>query len=124
MERNKIQDSELRLMEYIWDAGEISAKHLARIAAESIGWNKNTTYTLIGRLIDKGAVERREPGFVCVPLVPRSQVQHGKARELVDRMFGGSVKTLFASFLASGGVSKAEAEELRSLIDAYEPEDE
>ena len=54
----KLFDSELKIMEILWREGDISAKRIAEIAKEQIGWSKTTTYTNIKRCIDKGAVER------------------------------------------------------------------
>ena len=53
----KLFDSELRLMELIWDEDGITAKELSLRAAETIGWNKNTTYTVLKKLVAKDAVE-------------------------------------------------------------------
>ena len=119
MKKVRIQNSELKLMEYLWEQGEMSAKELAVLAAADIGWNKNTTYTLLGRLVEKGAVARRDPGFLCRPLMTREQAQAGETRELADRLFGGSVKTMFASFLEKEKLSQEELHELRALIDAH-----
>ena len=43
-------DSEAKVMEILWRQGTISAKEISLIAAETIGWNKNTTYTVIKKL--------------------------------------------------------------------------
>ena len=43
----KLFDSEAKVMEIIWAQGPISAKEISLIAADTIGWNKNTTYTII-----------------------------------------------------------------------------
>ena len=44
---NKLFDSELRVMELVWEGEPISAKALSLLADERYGWNKNTTYTVI-----------------------------------------------------------------------------
>ena len=46
----KLFDSELKVMEFIWDNEPVSAKDLTLIAAKETGWNKNTTYTVIKKL--------------------------------------------------------------------------
>ena len=70
----KLFDAELKVMGVLWREGEATAKHIAAVLGEEVGWNVNTTYTLIKRCINKGAVERREPGFLCRPLVARETV--------------------------------------------------
>ena len=54
----KLFDSEIKVMEVLWKEGDLTAKQLADILSEKIGWNKNTTYTVIKKCISKGAIER------------------------------------------------------------------
>ena len=59
--KEKLFDSEAKVMEIIWERGPLSAKEIRLIAADSIGWNKNTTYTVIKKLEAKGYIRRDEP---------------------------------------------------------------
>ncbi|WP_430126870.1 BlaI/MecI/CopY family transcriptional regulator, partial [Paenibacillus macerans] len=54
----KLFDSELKIMDVLWKNGDTTAKQIAETLKEQVGWNKTTTYTLIKRCIDKGAIER------------------------------------------------------------------
>ena len=117
MERIKLFDSELKLMELIWQNENISAKELSIIAHEIIGWNKNTTYTVLKKLVAKKAVSRNDPNFICVTAITKEQIQYDEANALVDKLYNGSVKLLFSSFLNSGKLSKTELEQMRKMID-------
>ena len=70
----KLFDSEAKVMQILWDKGAISAKEVSLIAADTIGWNKNTTYTFIKKLEAKGFIRRDDPGFICTPLVSKTQM--------------------------------------------------
>lgn len=113
----KLFDSELRVMDVLWREGDLPARRIADVLTRQIGWNINTTYTLIKRCIGKGAIERREPGFVCRALVSREQVQQEETQELIDRLFDGSADALFASLLGSKRVSEEQMQRLRRMID-------
>lgn len=116
----KLFDSELRLMELIWaNAGE-TAKALSLLAGETIGWNKNTTYTVLNKLVEKGAVARIDPGFHCQPLIERDQVAKEETDGLINKLFGGSRKAFFAAFLQQEKLSAGELDALREMIDRYE----
>ena len=39
--KNKIFDSEIKVMEIVWENEPITAKQVSVIAAQTIGWNKN-----------------------------------------------------------------------------------
>ncbi len=115
--QEKLFDSEAKIMDIIWEKSPISAKEISLLAAESIGWNKNTTYTVIKKLEAKGFIRRDDPGFICTPLVSRSSMQKVEAKSLVEKIFGGSRKALFSSLLEDEPLSEEEICELRRLID-------
>ena len=98
-ENIKLFDSELKVMDVLWKDGDVPAKYVADTLNREVGWNKNTTYTLIKRCINKGAIERTEPGFMCHALIAKEQVQDLETDELIDKIYDGSVDKLFAALL-------------------------
>ena len=115
--QDKLFDSEAKVMEIIWTKAPISAKDISLIAAETIGWNKNTTYTVIKKLEAKGFIKREDPGFICTPLISQNQMQKVEVTSLVKKVFGGSRKALFSALLEVEPLSDEEINELRKLID-------
>ena len=115
--QEKLFDSEAKVMEIIWTKAPISAKDISLIAAETIGWNKNTTYTVIKKLETKGFIKREDPGFICTPLISQNQIQKVEVTSLVKKVFGGSRKALFSALLEDEPLSEEEIDELRKLID-------
>ena len=115
----KLFDSELKVMEPLWEDGPQTAGALAKRLAESVGWNRNTTYTVIKKLIDKGAVARSDPGFLCAPLVTREDVQRQETDSLISRLFGGSKTQFLSAFLSEKDLTPAEAEQLRKMIESW-----
>lgn len=115
--REKLFESEAKVMGIIWEKSPISAKEISLIAADTIGWNKNTTYTVIKKLEAKGFIRREDPGFICTPLVSKNQMQKAEAASLVTKLFGGSRKALFSALLEDEPLSEEETRELREMID-------
>ena len=97
----------------------ISAKDVSLIAAERLGWNKNTTYTVIKRLIEKDIIHRDEPGFICSPKLEKTDVQKAETKTLIEKLFGGSKKAFFAAF-SDDNLSSDEVEALKALIEKKE----
>ena len=116
----KLFDSELKVMDVLWREGDSTAKHISDVLKESTGWNINTTYTLIKRCIQKGAIKRSEPNFVCHALIPKEKVQEAETNELIDRIFDGSVDKLFASLLSRRNLSAQQIEKLKAIVDELE----
>ena len=115
--QEKLFESEAKVMEIIWAKAPISAKDISLIAAETIGWNKITTYTVVKKLEAKGFIKRQDPGFICTPLISQNQMQKVEAVSLVKKVFGGSRKALFSALLEDEPLSDEEINELRKLID-------
>lgn len=112
----KLFDSELKVMDVLWNGGDQTAKQISDILKEKIGWNMNTTYTVIKKCIAKGAIERREPGFLCHALIPKEVVQEAETAELLGKLFDGSAEKLFASLLGSQKMSGEQIEALRRMV--------
>ena len=115
--KEKLFDSEAKVMEILWEKGSVSAKEVSLIAAQRIGWNKNTTYTVIKKLEAKGYLRREDPGFICTPLVTQNQIQKSEATSLVKKVFGGSRKALFSALLEDEPLTEEEISQLRCLIE-------
>lgn len=113
----KLFDSEWKVMEVLWQENDRTAKEISLRLADSIGWNKHTTYTVIKKCIDKGAIERREPNFICHAVISKQQAQKEEAETLVEKVFGGSAELLFASILSDRSLSKEELARLKALVE-------
>ena len=116
----KLFDSELSVLEVLWQNGDCTAKQIVAALEESLGWNKNTTYTVIKKCIDKGLIERKEPNFVCRALLSREEAQQSEVDSLAKRMFGGSVDHLLAALLDSRRLSRDQIAALREWVEKQE----
>ena len=113
----KLFDSEFKIMEVLWKRGDTSAKAVADQLAAQVGWSKTTTYTLIGRCIQKGVIERREPGYICHALLSQDAVQTHETNELIDKLYGGSADRLVTALIEKRRLSEAEIARLRQMIE-------
>ena len=92
-------ESELKVMELLWEEGELRAGEIVPILSARVGWNRNTTYTIIKKCVEKGAIRRIEPKFVCQPLVTKEQTQVYEINALAERLYDGTlVKNLIVRF--------------------------
>ena len=112
----KLFDSELKIMEILWAEDDLTAKKIAEITKEQIGWSKTTTYTVIKKCIDKEAIERKDPNFVCHALVTKKQAQQYETEELINKMYDGAADQLIASIIGNKSLSSEEIEGLKKLV--------
>lgn len=120
----KLFDSELKVMDVLWKEGDMPAKQISDILKETTGWNMNTTYTVIKKCIAKGAIERREPNFLCHALIARDVVQAAETEELLHKLFDSSPDLLFASLLGHQKLSKAQIDNLRRMVSELQAREE
>lgn len=111
----KLFDSELKVMEVLWKEGDQTAKQISDILRDSIGWNVNTTYTVIKKCIAKGAIARSEPNFMCHALISKETIQKEETNALIDKLFEGSFDLLFASLLGRKRLTSEQIERLRQM---------
>ncbi len=112
----KLFDSELKVMDVLWREGDCTAKHISDVLKEEVGWNMNTTYTLIKRCINKGAILRSEPNFMCRALIQKEEVQEAETTELINKIYDGSENKLFAALLGRKKLSEKQIAQLKQII--------
>lgn len=116
MKEIRLHEGELNVMELLWSNKELAAKDISKIIKEYIGWEKNTTYTVIKRLIDKGAITREDPGFICKANVTKRKIQDIETRALLDKLYSGSVSNLILDYLAIQKLSDTDIKNLERII--------
>lgn len=99
MKEIRLHEGELNVMELLWSNKALAAKDISKIIKEYIGWEKNTTYTVIKRLIDKGAVIREDPGFICRANISKKKIQETETQALLDKLYNGSISNFISDYL-------------------------
>jgi len=112
----RLHEGELNVMELLWSNKALAAKDIAKIIKEYIGWEKNTTYTVIKRLIDKGAIRREDPGFICKAAISKRSVQNIETKHLLNQLYNGSLSNFFIDYLKNQVLTSAEILELERIV--------
>lgn len=111
---------ESRFAALIWDNEPITAAELARLADRELNWKKTTAYTALKRLCDKGIF--RNDGGTVTSVLSREEFQARQNRRYLDDNCGGSLPAFIAAFTRQGGLSRADLQEIRRMLDDYEKE--
>ena len=113
----KIFESEYRFMQILWEHEPVNSTELVRLCKEGLGWSKATTYTVIRRLTERGAVVNENT--MVRSLVAQEDVQEAEIDELVERTFGGSLPQFIAAFTRRKKLGEAEIAMLHQMIDEH-----
>ena len=98
----------------------MKSSELVRLCADELVWKKSTTYTVIKRLTERGVVHTENA--MVTALVNREDVQSAESSAFVERNFSGSLPGFLNAFVGGKGLTAAEADELRRMIDKFEEE--
>lgn len=113
-------DQQLRLLRQLWKR-PLSARELTDALNSEPGhppMAHSTVQTLLRQLEGKGAVDHFQDGrtFIFRPLMEKDHSLAQATRQLIDRLFGGSVQGLVAHLLEHEQVSPAELKKIERLI--------
>lgn len=117
----KLPDGELELMMIIWSYNEpISRLEIEEKLDKARDVVPSTILSYLSRLEEKGFVSREKRGKnnYYSALVDKDEYLREAGKNILDLMFGGSLKN-FASALYHGGeLSKEDIDELQDLINS------
>jgi BlaI family penicillinase repressor len=109
---------QLRIMQVLWERRRATAKDITDALNQDESIAHSTVQTLLRGLEAKQAVGHHVEGrtFVFFPVVHEPQIARSVTRELLDRVFGGSVSGLVSYLLKNEKVSADELKEIRRLL--------
>ena len=109
---------ESKFADLIWEHEPLGSGELVRLAAESLGWKKSTTYTVLKKLCERG-IFVNENGAVK-SLVSKQELAAKASEHFVDEAFDGSLPAFVAAFTSKKRLTEQEVAALKALIDGME----
>ncbi len=115
----KISDAEWDVMQVVWTLKKATAAEVIDELAEAKEWNHRTIRTLLGRLVEKGALTAQTAGNrnVYKAAISRAQCVKLESSSFLEKIFGGDVNSLLAHFIRDPQVSAEDLAELQKLLD-------
>lgn len=113
----KLCESEYRFMCVVWDNEPLTSKELVKKCADTLGWKKSTTYTVLKKMTERGFAENNSS--TVTSLIKKENVQKNASEHFVEHTFQGSLPHFLAAFFRGKKLSEKEAAELKALIDEY-----
>ena len=122
MDYIRIPESELDVMQVVWDQTEVLGGPVPRAVLEAEidkvhPMAQTTLLTLVSRLVKKGVLKAEKNGRSSeyVPAISREEYLAQRSRDFIKKSCGGRM-SVFASALTNSGLSRDEIEELRALL--------
>ena len=116
--------AEWKVMRIVWQLKSCAARDVYEEAGTLFGWAASTVKTHLRRLVEKGHLSATRVGnsFLYKPTCPALRALKQDADRLLANTLEGTTGPLLAYMLQRSRMSPAELDELRALLDAYEPE--
>ena len=121
-EQFRLTEAEWTLMEQLWVTPGMTGRGLTDALRSGNGWARSTTLTLLRRLAEKGAVRSEEQGGRqhFFPVVSREDAAARQTRDLLGRLYHGSLSNLVSTMTQEEKLSRTEIEELYAILDGLE----
>ena len=116
-----IAETEWKVMEVLWAGSMLTIGEIKDALADS-EWSDSTIKTLVRRLSKKGAVgiDDSQGQFLYYPLVNEEECKLKETKNLINRIYNGSVKMLMANLVSESKLTDEETKKLMDIIDKME----
>lgn len=115
----KISDGEYEIMKIIWKTHPVKSQKIIEQVDADNNWSEKTIKTMINRLLKKEAIGYKKDGksYLYYPLIKESDYRRIENQSFLQRVYNGSLNTMFTHFIKDMKLSKEELDELKKLLD-------
>jgi len=113
---------ELQIMKVLWETGPANVQTVQRRIPGSPKLAYTTVQTMLNVLHRKGRVNRvlRGRAYEYQPVLTQECAETHAVRDMIDRLFGGSVEGLLMSLVKARQLDPRKLRKLTSLVDEHE----
>jgi BlaI family penicillinase repressor len=120
MEKNipSISESEWEIMNVLWDKAPKTANDIIFSLQESTDWKPKTIRTLLDRLVQKDVVgvNKNLRVYTFYPLYTQEECQRAETESIINRIYGGTLKSMLVQFIQEDTLSDDDINELRFIL--------
>ena len=118
----KPTDSELEILQLLWQLGPCSVREINDILKERRDVGYTTTLKLMQIMNEKGITERDTTGktHIYSAIIHEADTKNSLLKEFINSTFHGSSMSLVMQALGNTTTTEAELQELKALIDTLE----
>ena len=114
-----ISESEWEIMHVLWNSSPRTASEVISSIQEKTDWKPKTIRTLLDRLTQKNVVgvNRDQRVYTFYPLYSQEECQRAETRSFLNRIYGGTLKSMLVQFIQEESLSEEDIKDLRSILD-------
>lgn len=124
-ERKNISKAEWKVMDVIWDYGQLKASDIIEKLDDKVSWNSKTIRTLIRRLVDKEILGvKKEDVNVYYSLVDKEEYTRDETKNFIKKVYDGSISLLLSNFVKHENLTEEDIDTLKNIIKDKEKEND
>jgi len=110
--------TEWHLMECLWEHAPRTGREATEYMAESVGWTRSTTLTMLRRMTEKGLIRCDEDEGLKVysPAIARDEAAMHETEDFLDRVYHGSLSLMLSAMTEKTSLSDSEIAELYDIL--------
>nr|WP_285852527.1 penicillinase repressor BlaI [Paenibacillus lactis] len=114
----KISEAEWEVMNVLWERSPLTASEVIQALQEKTDWKPKTIRTLLDRLVKKEVVgvNQQQKVYTFTPLYSQSECQRAEAKSFLNRIYGGTMKSMLVHFFEEESLTEEEIKELRNML--------
>lgn len=117
-----VSSTEMEILQWLWEVDrKITSREIMDYFNGNGGktWKKQTLNTFLSRLLKKGLLETESIGnkFLYFPALSKQDYEQCKARDLLEKLYSGSIRNFVAALSGGERLNKKESDEIRELLD-------
>ncbi len=118
MKEINITEAELNIMKVLWKSKTPLSSYDISYRLNNKNWKYTTVSTLLSRLTEKHAIayEKKGKTYFYTPLIEENNYKILQTKNLVTKMYDGSVKKLVASLYENNQISEQDIKEIKELF--------
>ncbi len=116
--------TEWHLMECLWAHSPRTGREAVAYMAQSVGWSRSTTLTMLRRMSEKGLIQCQDCDGIktYTSRIPREEAVRRETDSFLSRVYRGSVSTLVNALTQKQRLSQEEIDALYAIIRSAEQE--
>ena len=123
MKKSDITQSEIVIMNVIWEQKESNLRMIMDAVCDKTGWTKHTIISFLKRMEQKEliSVVSTSPVKVYAPLIDKQSTLQKTTKGIINNVYNGNLGLLVSNMVSSNDLSD---EEISQLIDILESKKE
>lgn len=119
-----LSNGEWKIMKLLWSNETMTVGQIVTAVEGDTDWSKNTVFTMLKRLEEKGAVRmlstKRPQQYIAT--ISKKQAALEETGSFLTRVYDGSLGLFVSALSGYRGLSQKEIDELRAILDKAEEE--